>query len=63
MKTGQRAIEFLRRDYGVSLGDSERECYLHGLSASTTADAKRPRSYVSQLFARQCKEARHRTVL
>ena len=54
MKTAQRAIEFLRRDYGVSLGDSERQCYPHGLSASTTADAKRPRSYVSQLFARQC---------
>ena len=33
----------IRRYFDVSLGDSERQCFLHGLSASTMDVIKRPR--------------------
>ena len=36
----------IRRYFDVSQGDSERQCFLHGLSASTTAVTQNPREKV-----------------
>lgn len=36
-KTTQHPRSSLRRNLKASLGDSERQCYLHGLNVSTTA--------------------------
>ena len=53
-KTTQRAREISKLFAVRARRENRDSTMLYGLSASTTADTKRPRSYVSRLFARQC---------